>query len=152
VLIFRPGKEVRSPERPIVVGIDGSEESDRAFTVALELAHVLGATLVAANYWRIAANVGIGLGAGYVDWQKVCADQKQWLTAHVELMHDKYPDVPLSTVSEDGVASRGLRALSSTALMVAVGSRGRGALRGTALGSVSQNLVHHAECSVLIVR
>ncbi|EPX83686.1 universal stress protein [Salipiger mucosus] len=36
--------------------------------------------------------------------------------------------------------------------MVVLGSRGLGRLRGTLLGSVSQKVLHHAHCTVVIVR
>jgi len=35
---------------------------------------------------------------------------------------------------------------------VVVGSHGRGRIAESILGSVSQNLIHHAECPVLVVR
>ncbi|MDJ0396480.1 universal stress protein [Rhodococcus sp. G-MC3] len=152
VLVWRPGVESVDTGRPIVVGVDGSEASTRAFAVALEMAHTLDAPIVAANYWGLAIAGGMGSGAGYIDWSKVRADEQSWLDTQVEVMGDKYPDVTVTTESLESSAARGLRALSSTARIVAVGSRGRGVLRGAALGSVSQSLVHHAECSVLIVR
>jgi nucleotide-binding universal stress UspA family protein len=127
------------------------------FSTALDMAHTLGAPLVGANYWGLAAQTGvgfagIGFAAGYIDWDKVRTEEKLWLDTHVSAMRDKFPDVKLSTVSASSSPARGLQALSSKALIVAVGSRGRGTLRGAALGSVSQNLLHHAESAVLIVR
>jgi nucleotide-binding universal stress UspA family protein len=36
--------------------------------------------------------------------------------------------------------------------LVVVGSHGSGRIGDVLLGSVSQNLIHHAECPVLVVR
>jgi nucleotide-binding universal stress UspA family protein len=152
VLLLRNEDDKADVGRPIVVGIDGSEQSDRALGAALEMADNLGAPVIAVNYWGFAAQAGIGMSAGYIDWQAVQEDEKRWLETHVEKMHEKYPAVQLTTVSAQSSPTRGLRALSASASMLVVGCRGRGALRGAILGSVSQNLVHHAECSVLIVR
>ncbi|WP_170944639.1 universal stress protein [Rhodococcus sp. 14-2483-1-1] len=152
VLLVRGGGESADPARPIVVGVDGSEQSDRALSAALEFAHTVGAPVVAANYWGFAAQPGLGTGFEGIDWVSVRAHEKHWLDAHVEKMHEKYPEVTLTTVSTQSSPTRGLRAMSASASMIVVGSRGRGVLRGAILGSVSQNLVHHADCSVLIVR
>jgi nucleotide-binding universal stress UspA family protein len=42
--------------------------------------------------------------------------------------------------------------LSAEATMVVVGSRGRGGLRSAVLGSTSQQIAHHAQCPVVVVR
>lgn len=152
VLLVRSNDENAERVRPVVLGVDGSEQSDRALGVAFEVAHILGAPLVAANYWGLPVQSGLGTGFEGVDWKGVRAHEKHWLDAYVDTMHQKYPEVDLTTVSTQSSPTRGLRAMSASASMLVVGSRGRGALRGTILGSVSQNLVHHAECSVLIVR
>lgn len=152
VLIWRPDSDTTDDSRPIVVGVDASTQSDRALTLAMDIAHTYDRPVVAANYWGVAAKAGVGLGAAYIDWDRVRTEEKRWLDTHVSVLHEKYPSVPLTTISADQSPGRALNALSEDALIVAVGSRGRGAVLGTLLGSVSQNLLHHAHCSVLIVR
>lgn len=140
------------PTQPVVVGIDGSPEADRALLVALEFAQILHAPLLAAHYWGIGAKVGIGLGAGNVDWEKLHRDEERWLRDHIRPVCEKFPDVHVDVASSSAAPSSALRALSWDARLIVVGSRGRGKVAGAVLGSVSQNVVHHAHCSVLVVR
>ena len=52
----------------------------------------------------------------------------------------------------DAAAAPTLIDAGRNAQLVVVGSRGRGGLRGMLLGSVSQQLIHHSEVPVAIVR
>lgn len=51
-----------------------------------------------------------------------------------------------------GDAAGALVRASRRARLVVVGSRGRGPRVGALLGSVGHNLLHHANCPVMIVR
>jgi nucleotide-binding universal stress UspA family protein len=51
-----------------------------------------------------------------------------------------------------GNPARILVGASHTAQLIVVGNRGHGSLVGTMLGSVSLQLLHHADCPVLIAR
>ncbi len=58
----------------------------------------------------------------------------------------------LKTVVARGSAADVLIGVSKSAQLVVVGTRGHGGFTGLLLGSVSQQLMHHAESPVLIAR
>jgi nucleotide-binding universal stress UspA family protein len=52
----------------------------------------------------------------------------------------------------EGNPAQALLDLAKGADLVVVGSRGHGGFTGALLGSVSQHVVHHAPCPVVVVR
>jgi nucleotide-binding universal stress UspA family protein len=58
----------------------------------------------------------------------------------------------VTEVFRDVSPAKGLTELSGDAQLVVVGSHGSGGIVESTLGSVSQSVLHHAECPVLIVR
>lgn len=142
---------------PVVVGIDESDNSTRALAEAFDVAGMLHAPLTVVHMWEIAQAVGMGDlgGQGAMDWQLLELLQSQQRTRMDELVAPfagKYPSAHVNKVFEDISPVKGLTDLSREAQLVVVGSHGRGGLAGALLGSVSQSLIHHAECPVLVVR
>jgi nucleotide-binding universal stress UspA family protein len=74
------------------------------------------------------------------------------LTRLTRPLADKYPDVGVKVVVEDGDPARLLLEASQQARLVVVGSRGHGGFTGLLLGSVGLHLIHQAHCPVLIAR
>ncbi len=70
----------------------------------------------------------------------------------VALAHARHPDLAVVARAVLADARRELVRLSGSAVMVVVGSRGRGAVASGLLGSVGAHLARHAECAVAVCR
>ena len=136
----------------IVVGIDGSKGSDEALRFALAEARLRGVGLRIVCAW--ATPTAAYAGMAYVptfdlrDVEEEAAQLK--LKAAVESLGAD-PGVAVETVALEGHPADTLLAQASGADLLVVGSRGLGGFSSLLLGSVSQQVVHHAPCPVAIV-
>jgi len=158
VVVWRPPLAKRTGKPlPVVVGIDESDRSDHALAEAFDIARTLRAPLTVVHMWEIGAAVGMGDlgGQGNMDWpllKMLESRQRQRMDELVAPLAAKYPNAHVNKVFQDISPAKGLADLSREAQLLVVGSHGRGKLSDAILGTVSQNLVHHAECPVLVVR
>lgn len=65
---------------------------------------------------------------------------------------ERYPDVVVRYEVLSGEPRETLIEASGNAQLMVVGARGLGGLAGLLLGSVSQAVLHHAHCPVIVVR
>lgn len=152
VLVWKPSKEAHTDTvLPVVVGVDYSDRSNQVVVTAFEYARALGAPLIANHLWQIGAAVGIGYSAVLVDWEGIRAEQTRRLHELMDPLCEKFADVKTTMTAIEGSPGRRLQELSAQAQLVVVGSRGHSKLVGAVLGSVSQNMIHHSDCSVLVV-
>ncbi len=133
----------------IIVGVDGSETARRAIQWALDHAKV-DDTVVLANAWSIPAAVGFEMPVASIADYEVAAHRMVSELAAEFNVGDDGPD--LTTHVGSGRADKMLTDLSTYADLVVVGSRGYGEVRSILLGSVSNHVVHHAHCPVVVVR
>src|SRR5690606_42122088 len=82
----------------------------------------------------------------------VTATLTSQLSGWVAEARARHPEVRAREEVRYGRAAKTLLELSREAQLVVVGARGRGGFAGLLLGSVSQALLHHAECPVAVVR
>lgn len=142
---------VRAPYHPdanrVVVGVDGSTGSRKALEFAFDHASRSGSPITAVHAWRNAArgDTGEGLVEEIRAAERVLAEALAGFA-------DQYPDVKVTTEAIPVVPQRVLADASQSASLVVVGSRGLGAFAGLLLGSVSQSVLHHAQCPVAVVR
>ena len=139
-----------APQRPIVVGVDGSPTSEAAIAFAYEAAAARRAPLIAVHTWQ-ELPVDPAMGP-MLDWDVIETQEREVLAERLAGWSGKYPQVRTERLVVCGRAAHVLREQSTRAQLVVVGSRGRGGFAGMLLGSVSQALLHRSGCPVAVVR
>jgi nucleotide-binding universal stress UspA family protein len=146
--------------KAIVVGVDGSDASNRALRWAAEEAKLRGAPLVAVHAWTFVPAQPIGdpgmlaVPAGDLPGQLESerdAAEGVLDTAAGEALSTA-PGIEVERKLIEGDAAETLVAESASADLVVVGSHGRSGLRAALLGSVSRHVVDHATCPVVVVK
>ncbi|GAA4857240.1 universal stress protein [Pseudonocardia benzenivorans] len=134
---------------PVVVGVDDSADRDDILRLAFTEAAAHGSALVVVHAWN--ATKLDPLALPLLDWSLVESACDELVAGWVAPWEKEFPEVPVRRVFVRDGAAGALTRLSENAREVVVGSRGRGAIRGFLLGSVSRALVHHAHCPVVVV-
>ncbi|HTJ37837.1 MAG TPA: universal stress protein [Dactylosporangium sp.] len=131
---------VRRTDRPagleagrVVVGMDGSQEAERALEFGFEEAEFRGTGLTALHAYDR-------------------DDEQRGLVETTSRWAEKYPDVDVRYHGVHGRPAEALADRSAGAELLVVGSRGRGGFAGLLLGSVSQATIHHAACPVAVIK
>jgi nucleotide-binding universal stress UspA family protein len=139
---------------PIVAGTDGSEESLRAVAWAAREAALRGAPLRIVSAEE--APPGMISRAGPGEQQRVTdvllGERDHALTAAAERAAKTAAGVLIDTDVVTGSIDEAVTQAGSGALMLVLGSRGRGEFTALVLGSVSRYAASHAACPVVIVR
>ena len=140
---------------PVVVGVDGSDSSTDAIAYAYEQASSRGVGLTVVHAWWLwwPAYVEISSASSIwaVDWRAVAQEEEAVVAQSLAGWQEKYPDVTVRRQMARQLPVEALVDESRKACLVVVGSRGRGGFAGLLLGSVSQGVMHRAQCPVAIV-
>src|SRR5256714_3778929 len=141
--------------RSVLVAVDGSADAEEALTQAIDLAaseHTQLLTLITgvptlpgAAYLSVSGAVLAAEHAG---------DARSSAEAVLRRAFERVPDdVPATTILTDKPIRPALIAQIERGQhdLIAMGSRGRGAMRAALLGSVSHYVLHHTPIPVLIV-
>lgn len=134
----------------VVVGVDETESSRRALAWAAQEAVRRGATLQVVTAWTWDAVEGAPLAAVEPRTLMELAEKTQ--ADAVEQVVGPMPARPV--VAREVVRATAAQALveaSRHADLVVVGTHGRGPVRSALLGSVSQSVIKHAECPVVVL-
>jgi nucleotide-binding universal stress UspA family protein len=141
----------------IVVGTDGSQTAGEAVRQAVELAKLAGATLEI-----VSAYEPVGRARLRDEGEEVPADvayavgPKEDVNQILESAAGaaKQEGVEVNTHAREGSPADSILDVAETtkADVIVVGNKGMTGARRFLLGSVPNNISHHAPCSVLIVR
>ena len=139
--------------KKIIVAVDGSEDSDKAFKKAIDIANRNNATLVLTHV------VDVRTYATIVEYDKVLVSRAreygQELLDNYEQLAKEENVANLKVLMKEGIPKVVISkevVNEENADLIIVGARGLNAVERFLLGSVSENIVRQAECDVLIVR
>jgi nucleotide-binding universal stress UspA family protein len=131
---------------PVLVGVDGSEHSDKALGWAISLAASVGGEVIA-TYAELAPAEFVPHDDPKSWYQRALRDVDKWLapvdTRGVSvrsLVVDHEPGPGIAEAADDEQAG-----------LIVVGARGIGRVSGVRLGSVALKVLHHAHLPVIIV-
>jgi nucleotide-binding universal stress UspA family protein len=133
---------------PVVVGVDESSAARPALIFAAGQAQSRKAPLRVIRAWTPVG--GIWEDSPIVT-ASVTPEERREFDELVAELSQEYPDLEISGEAVVEHPAAALTDASTAAQLVVVGTRGRGAVRGILLGSVSQHLLRHAAVPVAVV-
>ena len=140
--------------RRIVVGVDGSEGARVALEWALDEARLRGASVDAVHAWHSPSPVVPGRFGARPMTDEDAIDHARTAAEHVlekELQAVDTSGVEIEPIVPDASPANALLDIARRAELLVVGTRGHGGFAGLLLGSVSQQVSHHAPCPVVVV-
>jgi len=153
--------------KKILVAIDGSEPADNALDFALNLVEKYSASLVLLNVYSRASVLSM---ISYPTYSTATADSipatiaayhKELTNRHGKMLEaalkkatNLKPNVKVSTKLMEGNPAQKIveMAKEENFDLIVVGHRGLSGIKALFLGSVSNRVVHEAECPVLIIK
>jgi len=155
VVVLRGNAAAAPATGPVVVGVDGSSESESAIDFAFEAAQQRGVSLHAVHAWKSGPVQGFRRTFHLnVDHDAADTDQLAELTAALADRGDRYSKVATQPVVLRGHPLSVLLhyAAKQGASLLVVGARGVGDMLEQALGSTSRGLLARADVPVAVVR
>jgi nucleotide-binding universal stress UspA family protein len=155
VAIVRPADSATTSEgdtvERIVVGVDGSENARRALQWAANEARIRHARLEVVHAWHV-PYTGVYPAATAL-FEPGPFEEAAKATIEDAIAGEDLSGLahPVERVISQGGAAVAILDAAKGADLVVVGTRGRGGFAGLLLGSVSHQVVHHAECPVVVV-
>jgi nucleotide-binding universal stress UspA family protein len=136
----------------VLVAHDGSAEAEAAVRTAVRFAASLGKPVTAVRAWNISTAPRPSSAApGYMPpFEDFEAATLAALEEDLAPIRSEHPEVTITAAVVHGNPAEKLIAASGSADLIVLGSRGHGGFAGLLLGSVSEQVVRHSTCPVLV--
>lgn len=141
-----------SERAPVLVGIDGSPESEVAIAVAFEAASRRKVDLVAVHAWKAPGVMDPIVSLPGPGWPELRSHEDKIVAERLAGWGEQYPDVVVRRMIARNDAAPELVGTSKSAQLVVVGSRGSGGFAGMLFGSVSAAVVMLSHVPVIVAR
>ncbi|MCC3314107.1 universal stress protein [Nocardia africana] len=135
--------------QPVLVGVDGTDNSVAALEIAFEEASRRKVGVVALHAW---SDISAKLHFTIEGWVQVRDSEDAVLAENLAGYAERYPDVEVRRALVYHSPVRSLLDEADNAQLLVVGSHGRGGFSGMLLGSTSAAVAQTAPCPVMIVR
>lgn len=152
VIVRHPAAPMLDRLAPVVVGVDGSANSQPALEFGFTFASRRGLPLVAVHSWRdLSPHAAHQVLTHAADRGDLEAEEERVLAESLAGWSERYPDVPVSRVVRRDRAVDVLLSFSPIAELLVVASRGRGGFAGMLLGSTAQSVVRYGSGPIAVV-
>ncbi|WP_019926546.1 universal stress protein [Nocardia sp. BMG111209] len=135
--------------RPVVVGVDGSENSMPALRIAFEEASRRKVGVIAVHSW---SDMSAALDISVDGWKAIRVTEDAVFAESMAGWTERHPDVTVQRILVQDHPTRAILDISDRAQLVVVGSHGRGGFTGMLIGSTSSALAHSVECPIIVAR
>jgi nucleotide-binding universal stress UspA family protein len=135
----------------IVVWFDGSEFAQSALLFAIEEAKSRGARLRVVTAWELKTEA-MGEGAPALEIHEQLREEAEGRAAQAAaIVQTEAPELEVQAVAIEGSPGNTLIDNAAGAKMIVIGTRGRGAVTGALLGSVTHDLIGRTPIPVVVV-
>lgn len=159
VIVLRPGTDEQTDvstfgQHPVMVGIDGSDESLKALAFGVDEALARGVDLHTVYVWSVMPVHDAGpIVPDSFDFTEMQQKAERLLGEATAGWAERWPDLKIHRrVVHDIDPVRALAAAAEDAGLLVVGSRGHGGFAGLRLGSTVDALIRTADTPIAVVR
>lgn len=142
--------------RKILVATDGSKYSNAAASEAVAIAKRCGANLIAASVVPYESISPLGIVHSEMQWELVTEESRKAAESNIKNVKEiaEKEDVKIEELILEGRPYEAIinAAKENRVDLIVVGSHGRTGLDRLLMGSVTERIIGHADCAVLVVK